>query len=409
MGDELSKTPAGDLVIPAARLGKLKDADPARLRLTGLLDDLVLSVSPQPGERSRPVLYGDLRLFHVGELVALINSLQKDGTLHLLIPHARKTIFFSAGEIIYARSNVEDDRLGEVLWRKGSITLEKLGEVHDLVTPKKKLGAVLMERGLLTPRQLYEGIKEQILEIVYSTFHFHKGEFIFIEGKVRLKGTVRLDMNTREVMMEGIRRVEEMTRLEEIFPERETVLVKKVSDANLQDRERCLQDLIDGRRSVREIIENSHLGEFDALQALAKLQRLGLIEVSARPCRTKPEGMTQPEATDAYIRPLRYIHQSLKVEAPGEEQRLEAYLGSPSPRHQDVFRNVGIDADGRLDLETLFRNARKIDPRNPRLVAAEALRGLYDYAVFQAMDVLDDDACDRMMDKLQAIRDGQKD
>ncbi len=64
-----------------------------------------------------------------------------------------------------------------------------------------------------------------------------------------------------------------------------------------------------------------------------------------------------------------------------------------------------IDAeDGKLDMDTLYRNARALDPEDAREVALDALRAFFDYAQFQTMDVLDDDACDRMMNKLHKIR-----
>ncbi len=403
MTHELTKTAEGDLVIPAARLGKLKGMAPKDMRLLSLFDDLLLSAHAQPGQRSQPVLYGDLRLFHVGELIALISSMQKNGTLNLMVPFARKTICFSDGEISFAASTVEDDRLGEVLWRRGHISLEQLYEVHDLVTPAKKLGAILVERGYITPRQLYEGIKEQVLEIVYSTFYFRNGEFVFVEGKPRIKATVRLDISTREIMQEGIRRVDEMTRLEELLPRRESILVRKLASTSLGEREDRLQGLIDGKRTVEQIIKDSHMGEFEALKALAKLRRIGMIDVSDRQAERTDDELPLTEAVDEYIRPLRILHQVLKVESPGAESRLEAYLGSPAPQHRSVFLNVGFDENGRLDRDTFIRNCRREQPQDTRTLALEALLGLFDYAVFQAMDVLDQDTCDELMNKLMSI------
>jgi hypothetical protein len=406
MSENLTITPEGDLVIPAEKLGKLKGAQPDSLRIASLFDDLLVCGHPQPGDRPSALMYGDLRLFHVGELMALIASMRRDGYLSLFIPHARKTVYFSGGEIVYATSTVEDDRLGEILWRRGFLNLEQLYEVHDLVTPQKKLGAILVERKMITPRQLYEGIKEQVQEIVYSTFHFRKGEFLFVEGKVPVKGRVRLDAGTKEVIMEGIHRIEEMTRLEELFPDRGMLVVPRpvMVDAKLGEAERHVHKLVDGKRTVEAIIAASHLGEYEALKAMAKLRRVGVVDVREQAVEEMHEESPLPAVVKAYTRMLRYIHQTLKAEEPGGEARVESYLGSPAPKHVKIFSNVGFDADGRLDMDTLFRNARRASPDDSREVAMGALRSLYDYAVFQAMDVLDDDACDQMMETLQKMR-----
>lgn len=406
MSTDMTVTPGGDLVIPAERLGKLKGLPPGLMRIASLFDDLLVCGQPQPGDRPSPLFYGDLRLFHVGELMALISSMRRDGYLSLFIPHARKTVYFSGGEIVYATSTVEDDRLGEILWRRGFLSLDQLYEVHDLVTPQKKLGAILVERELLTPRQLYEGIKEQVQEIVFSTFHFRKGEFLFVEGQVPVKGRVRLDAGTRDVIMEGIQRMEEMTRLEELFPDRGMLVVRRpvMVDAKLGEPERHVHKLVDGRRTVQAIIAESHLGEYEALKSMAKLRRVGIVDVREQAVEEMNAESPLPAVLEAYSRMLRYIHQTLKAEEPGGETRLESYLGSPAPRHNKVFLNVGFDENGRLDMDTLYRNAREINPDDPRDSALEALRSLYDYAVFQAMDVLGDEACDQMMEKLHQMR-----
>jgi len=67
MASELSFTSEGGLVIPAAKLGKLKGTDPSQLRIVDLFDDLLISPHPQPGLRPQPILFGDLRLFHVAD------------------------------------------------------------------------------------------------------------------------------------------------------------------------------------------------------------------------------------------------------------------------------------------------------------------------------------------------------
>lgn len=406
MSSDLTITTEGDLVIPAERLGKLKGLPPGSMRVASLYDDLLVCGQPQPGERPSPLFYGDLRLFHVGELMALISSMRRDGYLSLFIPHARKTVYFSGGEIVYATSTVEDDRLGEILWRRGFLSLEQLYEVHDLVTPQKKLGSILVERKLITPRQLYEGIKEQVQEIVYSTFHFRKGEFLFVEGKVPVKGRVRLDAGTKEVIMEGIHRLEEMTRLEELFPDRGMLVVPRpvMVDARLGEPEKHVHKLIDGKRTVDAIIAESHLGEYEALKAMAKLRRVGIVDVREQAVEEMHEELPLPAVLKAYSRMLRYIHQTLKAEELSGESRLESYLGSPAPKHIKIFSNVGFDSDGHLDMDTLYRNAREASPDDSRSAAMGALHGLYDYAVFQAMDVLDDEACDHMMEKLQRMR-----
>ena len=406
MGNELIRTPEGHLLIPKELQGKMADAPLGSLHVTPFADDLLVRGYLHPGERGRPLFYGDLRLFHVGELMALVSTMHKDGYLTIMVPHAKKTVYFSRGEIVFASSSVEDDRLGEILWRQGYIPLEKLSEVHDLVSPKKKLGAVLVDRGLLTPRLLYEGIKEQVLEIVFSTFHFRKGEFLFAEGKVGMRGIVRLDTPTRDVIMEGIRRLEEMSRLEEQFADREMALFRRpvVVDAALGETERNLLRLVDGKRSVQSVIAESHLGEFEVFKALGKLHRLGLIDVRERAVEEKKEEGPLRKLLEEYASLMQHIFQTLQQQHPGSQSRLEAYLGSPPKRYRRIFLNVGFDSAGLLDMDTVFRNAKEFASTDARKLALEALSSFYDYGVFQALDLLSEEESEPLLGRLRAIR-----
>jgi hypothetical protein len=404
MGNELSKTPKGDLVIAAEKLGKFRGLSSEKLHLSSLLDDLLVSAHTQPGQRLHPFLYGDLRFLHVAEIVALINSMQKDGSLTIIVPLAQKVIFFSGGEVVYATSTVEDYRLGEVLWRRGFISLEQLSSVYDLVGPKK-LGAILLQRGLITPRQLYEGVKEQVLEILYSTFHITTGEFLFTEGKVTLHNAVRLDLTTREIIREGARRAEEMSRLEELFPDRQTIpVVRPLSvEAKLSSDEQRLKALVDGKKSVAAILSESRMPEYEALKILARLHQRGFLDTRAPEAGKPGDEVPIRAALEIYARMLRYIHQTLLAEEPGVENRLEGYLGSPLPQHSKVFQGVAFDSAGQLDIETLLRNAEKLHPKDARELALAAVRGLYDYALFQAMDVLDEAASDLLLEKIEVL------
>ncbi len=406
MADELRFDARGDLIVPAGRLGRLAGAKAGQLRLEHLGDDLLLGAEPQPGARPRPLLYGDLRLFSVPEALALISSMRKDGLLSLLVPHARKHIALSGGEVIHAASTVEDDRLGEVMWRRGRLSLDELGRIQAMVRPGKRFGALLVEEGLVTPRALYDCLKEQVLDIVQGAFSLRRGEFLFFEGPTGIKNAVRLEVSTRELIREGVKRLQELDRLGEQFADRQAVVVARPAllDVPLGAHERHLLGLADGRLSVAEILSRSHLGEVEALRALAHLRAQGQIEVRARTRVERSEAGALADVLAAHARLLRRIHQTLVAHAPGAEARLAQYLQSPPARHRPVFAGVTLDPDGRLDVERLAVNARGLGADRARELALDALRDVYDYALFQAMDVLDDEECEALMERLDQMR-----
>ncbi len=79
--------------------------------------------------------------------------------------NVQKVVYVKEGEVVFARSNLKDDRLGETMCRMGKLTDEKLNEASKEITQNRKLGKILVENKYITSRDLWLGVKRQILEI----------------------------------------------------------------------------------------------------------------------------------------------------------------------------------------------------------------------------------------------------
>ena len=72
-----------------------------------------------------------------------------------------------------------------------------------------------MERGFLTPRELWNGVKYQVEEIVRSLFSMPAGTVWFWEGELQPDNVVRLSLETRRLVAEGIQRSDELAQVPE--------------------------------------------------------------------------------------------------------------------------------------------------------------------------------------------------
>ncbi len=112
-------------------------------------------------------------------LVAIMHGLVQrgfSGTISLKLCEQQKTIYFHGGQLVFARSDLMDDRLGEVIYRNGLITLEQMMDAAVQVTRNRKFGKVLLESRLFTSSDLWDALKMQVFEIFQSTFletHVH--------------------------------------------------------------------------------------------------------------------------------------------------------------------------------------------------------------------------------------------
>lgn len=81
-----------------------------------------------------------------------------------------KKFFLEDGELVFASSNLIDDRLGEVIYRKKMINMEQLTDAAVKVSRTQKFGQVLLKGGIFEPLDLWEGLKYQVKEVFDSIF-----------------------------------------------------------------------------------------------------------------------------------------------------------------------------------------------------------------------------------------------
>jgi len=147
----------------------------------------------------------------VTPLPEILESLQKEkatGTLTVSNRDVDRCIHIKDGQIIFATSSDEHDRLGETLVKEGMISREKLEAALKLYSKNvgfKKFGAILVENGFISPKDLFSGLKAQVKEIIYNIFLWDDAEYRF-EGRLPAD-IIKLQINLQELLMEIIHRM----------------------------------------------------------------------------------------------------------------------------------------------------------------------------------------------------------
>jgi hypothetical protein len=123
---------------------------------------------------------------------------------------------------------------------------------------------------------------------VYEVLRWPSGRFEFRHESVpSLAESARLDLPVASVVMEGFRRVDEWRLVEAGLGSFEGVLqkdgaaVEAMGLDRLDKPERRLLEMVDGERTVREIVVQSHMSSFDACKILYQL-------IEARLVRKRP-------------------------------------------------------------------------------------------------------------------------
>jgi len=88
---------------------------------------------------------------------------------------------------------------------------------------REKAGEILVQMGVLTPKQLWWAVKNQVLEIIYKIFSLSEGKFYFEEVDELKEEKIKLSTSTTNIIMEGIRRLDELPRIKELIPDDKVV------------------------------------------------------------------------------------------------------------------------------------------------------------------------------------------
>ena len=146
------------------------------------------------------------------DLVHILESLlanKSTGTLNLQNQTQVKSIYLKDGSIIFASSNLQEDRLGEMLLKSKMINPEQYQISVDLIkNTGRRQGTVLVEEGFLNPKELFEGLKFQVKEIFASLFLWDEAQYSFLEGELS-RQVIPLQLDIEELISEAVQRVQQ--------------------------------------------------------------------------------------------------------------------------------------------------------------------------------------------------------
>jgi Domain of unknown function (DUF4388) len=263
-------------------------------------------------------LKGTLKDFSLADIFQLIGIQRKTGVLTLKSEQEVVTVSFVDGSVVAADTLHRrlEDRLGMVLVKSGRISEAQLQEALKIQkNTLKRMGDILVESGFIDARILQEALQVQISQMVYRLFRWRDGEYNFSqEERVEYDAERVTPMSAEGILMEGARILDEWPMIEKGIRSFSTVFKRanvEITSATagrsgdtgvgdegarsvtLSDQERSIYTVVDGRRTVQEIVERSTLSEFDTCRILYELIGRQIIE-EGRPAVVK--GTAPPQA-----------------------------------------------------------------------------------------------------------------
>ena len=245
---------------------------------------------------------GSLKEASLPDVLQLLSMGKKTGCLAVTHRNNFGYIYFDKGRICYASIVNRRDRLGDSLVKAGSITQAQLDAAiaAQAAHRDKRLGELLVAQGAISRDALHEQIRTQIEEAVYFLFTWMQGTFNFESDVAPEEQDFLLSINPESLLLEGARRVDEWSLIEKKIPSFDLIFEldrKKVAEreVELTREQEIVLALIDGRRDVAMVIEESSLGEFDVGKSIYGLITAGYVHKVGR---SKP---AEPAVSDSRV------------------------------------------------------------------------------------------------------------
>jgi hypothetical protein len=237
-------------------------------------------------------LRGDLRDFGIADVFQLIGQQRKTGVLEFNGDDQQIQIFFDQGAVVSAApvGSWPDAAFGEMLMRCGLLSQERVDELRrECGASARTLSGVVTARGWLGEDELQKIEELLTRETIFSVLRWESGSFDFTAKEIEHDRSDSLLLGAEQILMDGLRMVDEWQSFAELVPSEDTVFRRLLSFE--QFGERCsgetpgqlanaqrVFNLIDGRLPVRRIIDLSMLGTFDSVRALAQLHGSNVTE-----------------------------------------------------------------------------------------------------------------------------------
>ena len=231
------------------------------------------------------VLAGDMSEMLPSDLLNFLHQGRRTGVLLTRSDGVERGIVLIEGNVAWACSTSPSERLGELLARGGladRARVEAALEEQKASGEKKRIGQVLIDRGVLSAEAMSRGLRHQVVEIFLGLLVARSGSFVFLRGLDNDKLPSQMELDTQAMLLDGLRRMDEMEMYRTRVPASEVAPRKThrtPAAGTVSPEEQQILELVDGERTVATLATVSALGEFEATKAVYKLIQAGFLEV----------------------------------------------------------------------------------------------------------------------------------
>ena len=225
-------------------------------------------------------LEGSIDAFSLPDIFSLLSMTKKTGGLHLRRAGAHGVMWFTTGALTGGAPDVARESLARRLVAAGLVDDDALNAGIDrAVADGVGVARGLQLTGGVDEAALHDVVGEHIVDTVFDLLRWPDGDFAFVVDEAN-PDDVGVSRPADEIVTEARRRLEVWGQVAVTVPSPQTVLsvaATPADDPQLTRDEWSLLAMVDGRRSVAEIVGLCGRGEYAVVSTLADLVGRGLL------------------------------------------------------------------------------------------------------------------------------------
>lgn len=285
-------------------------------------------------------LEGSLDTFSLPDVFSLLASTKKTGGLYVQQEAGRGVVYFTDGALTGGSADLTRQVLARRLVAAGHADDDALAAAVSAAKGDRATGVAkaLKDAGAVDDTVLSQVVAEHLVDTVFDLLRWPDGTFAFQLDEVN-PDHVGVTMTPDDAVSEARKRLADWAKVAESVPSPATVLsvaLALAEDPQLTREEWALVALVDGHRTVAEIVSLTGRGDYAVVSRLADLVQRGLLRAG------ESDGVDAMLRRQSALAELEDAPPARPIAAvPNQSvtpQRPEPFLPSRRPEHPDGFQ-----------------------------------------------------------------------
>jgi curved DNA-binding protein CbpA len=298
---------------------------------------------------------GRFNIYPLPDILIGLQRTLKTGALEVHYRSLRKKLFIKNGNIIFAESNYEKDRLLDLLLKSRKINRRQYNKVEEM---KRKSGNthadILLHMGYIKPRDLTSALELQAKRILKSLFLMKDAEFELMEGLLSPIDPITLNLSVADFAYRELKKNADVALLESYLLD--SVVDFSSDPLNLFQQihfttfDRTVISCVDGKRSIRDIINlSASVHRANPLKIICALLETRFLKISG-----KHESRTGIDANE--------IFENQRVKASTLSDEIEHFYSKYRDLDYYSMLGVGHSATAKEIKRAYYSAAKKYHP-----------------------------------------------